>query len=348
MRTKFSGILTLLLVLVVQLSFAQEKSISGTVTDNSGLPLPGVNIIVKGTTNGTQSDFDGNYTIEAAVGQKLSFSYVGFKTGEVAITASSSRIDLTMEEDAAVLEEVVVTASGIKKEKKALGYAVSSVKEEAIKDNPESDLTRILQGKSAGINITTQSGMSGSSNKVIIRGMSSFSGSNNALYVIDGVPYSNDTNEAGSFVDGNMGSSRSFDIDPNNIANIDILKGLAATTLYGTEGRNGVILITTKTGSSKSLTSKQEIEISTSYFFNEMASLPDYQDTYGGGFNQADADGWFYSNWGPGFYRDGLGGWGTFINDDDDLAGFNSDGTLAHPYSCLLYTSDAADDVSTV
>jgi TonB-linked SusC/RagA family outer membrane protein len=344
MRTKFSGILTLLLVLVVQLSFAQEKSISGTVTDNSGLPLPGVNIIVKGTTNGTQSDFDGNYTIEAAVGQKLSFSYVGFKTGEVAITASSSRIDLTMEEDAAVLEEVVVTASGIKKEKKALGYAVSSVKEEAIKDNPESDLTRILQGKSAGINITTQSGMSGSSNKVIIRGMSSFSGSNNALYVIDGVPYSNDTNEAGSFVDGNMGSSRSFDIDPNNIANIDILKGLAATTLYGTEGRNGVILITTKTGSSKSLTSKQEIEISTSYFFNEMASLPDYQDTYGGGFNQADADGWFYSNWGPGFYRDGLGGWGTFINDDDDLAGFNSDGTLAHPYSTSSFLAGSYPD----
>jgi TonB-linked SusC/RagA family outer membrane protein len=337
MRTKFSGILTLLLALVVQLTFAQEKNISGTVTDNSGLPLPGVNIIVKGTTNGTQSDFDGNYTIQAAVGQRLVFSYVGFKSSESAVTASSGRIDVTMEEDAAVLEEVVVTASGIRKEKKALGYAVSSIKEEAIKDNPESDLTRVLQGKSAGIDITTQNGLSGSANKVVIRGMNSFSGSNNALYVIDGVPYSNDTNEAGSFVDGNMGSSRSFDIDPSNIANIDILKGLAATTLYGTEGRNGVILITTKTGSAKNLASKQEVEISTSYFFNEIASLPDYQNSYGGGFNQADADGWFYSNWGPGFYRDGLGGWGTFINDDDDNAGFNSDGTLAHPYSTSSY-----------
>ncbi|MGK0295673.1 MAG: TonB-dependent SusC/RagA subfamily outer membrane receptor, partial [Ulvibacter sp.] len=244
MRTKFSGILTLLLVLVVQLTFAQEKTISGTVTDNTGLPLPGVNIIVKGTTNGTQSDFDGNYSVQAAVGQTLSYSYVGFKSTEIAVTASSNTINLNMEEDAAQLEEVVVTASGIKKEKKALGYAVSSIKEEAIKDNPESDLTRILQGKSAGIDITTQNGLSGSANKVIIRGMSSFSGSNNALYVVDGVPYSNDTNEAGNFVDGNMGTSRSFDIDPNNIANIDILKGLAATTLYGTEGRNGVILIT--------------------------------------------------------------------------------------------------------
>jgi len=344
MRTKFSGILTLLLVLVVQLTFAQEKTISGMVTDNSGLPLPGVNIIVKGTTNGTQSDFDGNYSIQAAVGQKLSFSYVGFKTGEVDVTANSNKINLNMEEDAAVLEEVVVTASGIKKEKKALGYAVSSVKEEQIKDNPESDLTRILSGKSAGIDITTQNGLSGSSNKVIIRGMSSFSGSNNALYVIDGVPYSNDTNEAGNFVDGNMGTSRSFDIDPNNIANIDILKGLAATTLYGSEGRNGVILITTKTGSSKSLNSKQEIEISSSYFFNEVASLPDYQDSFGGGFNQADADGWFYSNWGPGFYRDGLGGWGSFINDDDPNAGFNSDGTLAHPYSTSSFLASSYPD----
>jgi TonB-linked SusC/RagA family outer membrane protein len=344
MRTKFSGILTLLLVLVVQLTFAQEKTISGTVTDNTGLPLPGVNIIVKGTTNGTQSDFDGNYSVQAAVGQTLSYSYVGFKSTEIAVTASSNTINLNMEEDAAQLEEVVVTASGIKREKKALGYAVSSIKEEAIKDNPESDLTRILQGKSAGIDITTQNGLSGSANKVIIRGMSSFSGSNNALYVVDGVPYSNDTNEAGSFVDGNMGTSRSFDIDPNNIANIDILKGLAATTLYGTEGRNGVILITTKTGDSKNLKTKQEVEISSSYFFNEIASLPDYQDSFGGGFNQADADGWFYSNWGPGFYRDGLGGWGSFINDANPDAGFNSDGTLAHPYSTSSFLAGAYPD----
>ena len=333
MRTKFSGILTLLLAFVVQLTFAQEKTISGSVTDNTGLPLPGVNIIVKGTSNGTQSDFDGNYSIQASIGQALVFSYVGFTTVERPVTAGSNTISVQLEEDAAVLEEVVVTASGIRKEKKALGYAVSSVKEEQIKDNPEADLSRILSGKSAGINITTQNGLSGSANQVIIRGLNSFSGDNNALYVIDGIPYSNDTNEAGNFVDGNMGSSRSFDIDPSNIENIDILKGLAATTLYGTEGRNGVILITTKTGSSKSLASKQQIEISTSYFFNEVASLPDYQDVYGGGFNQADADGWFYSNWGPGFYEDGLGGWGTFINDEDPLLGFNSDGTLAHPYA---------------
>lgn len=330
MRTKFSGILTLLLAFVVQLTFAQEKMISGTVSDNSGLPLPGVNIIVKGTSNGTQSDFDGNYTVNANVGQSLVFSYVGFNTVERTVTAATSNISLQLTEDAAVLEEVVVTALGIKKEKKALGYAVSSIKEEAIKDNPETDLTRVLQGKTAGIEITTQNGISGSANKVIIRGMNSFSGNNNALYVIDGVPYSNDTNAAGSFVDGNSGSSRSFDIDPNNIENIDILKGLAATTLYGTDGRNGVILITTKTGSTKNMNAKQEVNIATSYFFNEVASLPDYQDMYGGGFDQA--FGWFYSNWGPGFYEDGLGGWGSD-------AAFDENGTLAHPYSTSAFLS---------
>ena len=158
--------------------------------------------------------------------------------------------------------------------------------------------------------------------------MNSFSGNNNALYVIDGVPYSNDTNASGDFVDGNSGSSRSFDIDPNNIENIDILKGLAATTLYGTDGRNGVILITTKTGSTKNISAKQEVNISTSYFFNEVASLPDYQDKYGGGFDQA--FGWFYSNWGPGFYEEGLGGWGS------DSA-FDENGTLAHPYSTSAF-----------
>jgi len=328
MRTKFSGILTLLLAFVVQLTFAQEKTISGTVSDNSGLPLPGVNIIVKGTSNGTQSDFDGNYTVNANVGQALVFSYVGFNSVERAVTAATSNISLQLTEDAESLEEVVVTALGIKKEKKALGYAVSSIKEEAIKDNPETDLTRVLQGKTAGIEITTQNGISGSANKVIIRGMNSFSGNNNALYVIDGVPYSNDTNASGDFVDGNSGSSRSFDIDPNNIENIDILKGLAATTLYGTDGRNGVILITTKTGSTKNINAKQEVNISTSYFFNEVASLPDYQDQYGGGFDQA--FGWFYSNWGPGFYEEGLGGWGS------DSA-FDENGTLAHPYSTSAF-----------
>ena len=324
MRTKFSGMLTLLLAFAVQLTFAQQKTVSGTVLDETNLPLPGVNVIAKGTTNGVQTDFDGNYTIEVSVGETLVYSYVGYKNVEMPVTADSSDMSFSMELDAAVLNEVVVTGFAVKKEKKALGYSVSSIQQESIQESPQTDLTRVLTGKAAGINITTQNGMSGSANKVVIRGTNSFTGDNNALYVIDGVPISNDTNQAGNFVDGNMGSSRSFDIDPNNIERVDILKGLAATTLYGTQGRNGVILITTKSGSGAERDAKQEIEVSSSLFVNEVSILPDYQNKYGGGFDQA--FGWFYSNWGPGFYRDGLGGWGSDPS-------FDSNGTVAHPYS---------------
>jgi TonB-dependent SusC/RagA subfamily outer membrane receptor len=293
----------------VQLTFAQQKTVSGSVLDETNLPLPGVNVIVNGTTNGVQTDFDGNYSIDVSVGETLVFSYVGYKKVEMPVTAASSDISFAMEPDASILNEVVVTGFAVKKDKKALGYSVSSIQSEAIQESPQSDLTRVLSGKAAGIQITSQNGMSGSANKVVIRGTNSFTGDNNALYVIDGVPISNDTNQSGNFVDGNMGSSRSFDIDPNNIERVDILKGLAATTLYGTQGRNGVILITTKTGSSAKTNTKQEITVTSSVFVNEVGILPDYQNQFGGGFDQA--FGWFYSNWGPGFYRDGLGGCGS-------------------------------------
>ncbi len=171
--------------------------------------------------------------------------------------------------------------------------------------------------------------MSGSGTNIIIRGMSSFSQSNQALFIVDGAPFSNDTNTAANdavngFIDGNNGSSRSLDLDPNNIESISVLKGLAATTLYGSEGRNGVILITTKSASSGSGLRKNEITINSSFYFNEIASLPDYQDQYGNGFDQA--FGWFFSNWGPSFDEGGIAGWGT-------SSSFDANGTLPHPYS---------------
>ncbi len=327
MKTKFNGILTLLLAFTVHFAFAQ-KTVSGTVSDDTG-PLPGVSVLIKGTSMGTETDFDGKYSIQANTGAVLQYSFIGMETTFKTV-GTSNTLNVLMS-GGVLLEEVVVTAQGIKKDKKALGYAVSSVKEDQIKDKAEADLTRVLSGKSAGVNITTQNGLSGSSNKIVIRGMNSFDSDNNALYVIDGVPISNDTNEAGDFIDGNMGSSRSFDIDPNNIEKIDILKGLAAATLYGSAGRNGVVLITTKTGSQKDVTTKQEIQFSTSYFFNEVASLPDYQDQFGGGFDQA--FGWFYSNWGPGFHENGLGGWGN-----DPL--IDENGTIPHPISTITYIVD--------
>ncbi len=323
MRTKLNGILTLLLAFVVHLSFAQEKTISGTVTDQDGLPLPGVNIVVEGTTNGTQTDFDGNYSINGEVGQTLLFTYIGQTDVRITIGANNT-INVQMVENAQALEEVVVTAQGIKKEKQALGYAVSEVKSDELEQRAEGDVGRILTGKASGVNITAQSGLSGSGTSIIIRGLSTFSGSNQPLFIVDGVPFDSGTNNQGDFVDGNNGSSRFLDLDPNNIESVNVLKGLAAATLYGTAGRNGVILITTKSGSSASAVKKSEVTVSSSLFFNEIASLPDYQDQYGNGFDQA--FGWFFSNWGPSFDRGGIAGWGTQAAIDDQ-------GTLAHPYS---------------
>ncbi|MGI9593320.1 MAG: carboxypeptidase-like regulatory domain-containing protein, partial [Patiriisocius sp.] len=152
MKTKFSGILTLFLAFVVQLTFAQEKTISGTISDESGMPLPGVNIIVKGTTNGTQTDFDGNYTITANTGDVLTFTYVGLKTVEQTV-GSSNTVNVTMQEDAALLDEVVVTALGIKREKKSLGYAQQSVGGEELVKAKETDIADALAGKIAGVQI---------------------------------------------------------------------------------------------------------------------------------------------------------------------------------------------------
>ena len=323
MKTKFSGFLTLLLALLVQVTFAQEKTVTGKVSDASD-PLPGVTVIVKGTNTGTQTDFDGNYSVKAASGAVLQFSFIGMQTAEKTVGASNV-IDVVMQESAQALEEVVITGLGIKREKQALGYAVSNVASEDLEQRSEGDVARVLSGKASGVQIQQQSGVSGSGTSIIIRGMNSFSGSNQPLFIVDGVPFSSDTNAQGNFVDGNNGSSRFLDLDPNNIENVSILKGLAAATLYGTQGRNGVILVTTKAASSKGGGAKKtEITVSNSMFFNEIASLANYQNEYGGGFDQA--FGWFFSNWGPGFHKDGPGGWGS-------SSAFDENGTLEHPYS---------------
>lgn len=320
MKTKFNGFLTLLLALVVQISFAQDKTISGTVSDESG-SLPGVSVLKKGTTSGTETDFDGKYSIQAKAGDVLVFSYIGYKTAERTVSASNT-IDVTLEEGGEVLDEIIVTSLGIKREKQALGYAVAKVDAESISQRSEGDIARVLSGKASGVQIQQQSGVSGSGTSIIIRGLNSFSGSNQPLFIVDGVPFASDTNDqgsftngsegagsTGSFVDGNNGSSRFLDIDPNNIESVSVLKGLAAATLYGTQGRNGVVLITTKSGSSSNGGPKKtEITISSSVFFNEIASMPDYQNEYGGGFDQS--FGWFFSNWGPSFSEGGPAGWG--------------------------------------
>ncbi|MGW9684445.1 SusC/RagA family TonB-linked outer membrane protein [Flagellimonas sp. 2504JD1-5] len=336
MKQSLSALILLLMAFGIN---AQQRTISGTVSDQTSLPLPGVNIVIEGTTIGTQSDFDGNYAINAETGQVLLFTYIGQKDVRITI-GSSDVINVTMEEDAQALEEVVVTALGIKREKQALGYAVTEVGTEQLESRPEGDVGRVLQGKAAGVQILQQNGLSGSGTNVIIRGYSTFSSSNQALFIVDGVPFSTDTNSSGrigdrdDFVNGNNGSSRFLDLDPNNIESVNVLKGLAAATLYGSQGRNGVILITTKSGSlSNDGPKKTEVTVNSSVFFNEVASIPDYQNEYGNGFDQN--FGWFFSNWGPSFTREGAAGWGAQSQIDDN-------GTLAHPYSTSTPAIQAA------
>ncbi|MFT0714467.1 SusC/RagA family TonB-linked outer membrane protein [Flagellimonas lutimaris] len=319
----------LAMCLSIAFAHAQEKTVTGTVTDQEGVPLPGVNIIVKGTVKGTQSDFDGNYALEASVGDVLVFSYLGQRTQERSIGAGST-IDVQMEEDASQLEEVVVTAQGIVREKRSLGYSVTTVESEKVESRPEADVARVLNGKVAGVNITSNNGMSGSGTNIIIRGYSSATQSNQPLFIVDGIPFDSGTNTQTNFLDGNTESSRFLDLDPNNIESVSVLKGLSATVLYGNRGRNGVILITTKGAATGDAPSKTEVSVTQSVFMSN-AILPKFQDNYGGGFHQG--FGYFFSNWGPRFDRtddDGVASAGQFIR-----TGPNGVAILQHPFNYI-------------
>ncbi|HKK11694.1 MAG TPA: SusC/RagA family TonB-linked outer membrane protein [Flavobacteriaceae bacterium] len=288
MKTKFSGILTLFLAFVVQISFAQQKTISGTVSDQAGLPLPGVNIIVKGTTNGTQSDFDGNYSIKANVGDVLTFSYLGLKTQEITIGASNT-VSVTMVEDVGVLNEVVVTAIGISRNEKELGYNVQSVNADEASIRPNADIVNSLSGTTSGVQVIGSSGEAGASTYITIRGAASITGNNQPLFVVNGMPIAsgsdngaNNNTGPNATVGGVNSSSRTIDINPDDIASISVLKGGAATALYGVRAANGAIIITTKSG--KGLSS-MKIELHSSIGFDKVSQLPPRQNKYAQGLN---------------------------------------------------------------
>ena len=332
--------LLVVFLLTAQMSFAQ-KTVTGVVSDSDGLPLPGATIIVQGTTTGVTTDFDGNFSINVAEGQTLEFSFVGYETAAIAVGAGNV-INVTLSLGTQ-LEEVIVTSLGITREKRALGYAVSEVDNTQIENRASGDVARVLSGKASGVQVTNQGGISGSGTSVVIRGLSTFSSSNQPLFVVDGVPFQSDTNAMGSFTSGNNGSSRFLDLDPNNIESVNVLKGLAAATLYGSQGRNGVILITTKSGTTGAGTraQKNEVTVNTSYFTNELAMKPDYQMQYGNGFNQN--FGWFFSNWGPSFDKEGPAGWGKQSAINGTVSG--QEGFLKHPYNSNLNARFLARDL---
>src|SRR5690606_29400181 len=192
MKTKLKGLLTLLFALIMQISFAQERTVSGTVVDQTGFPLPGVNVLIKGTTNGVQTDIDGKYEIKVSPDQVLVFSYIGMKAQE--IPASSTTVNVTLADDTTELDAVVITAVGIKREKASIGAATSTIRSEEIEKGAQGDIANAIKGKVAGVVISNASTDPGASSGVIIRGISTLGGSNQPLYVVDGVPINDNTN----------------------------------------------------------------------------------------------------------------------------------------------------------
>ena len=240
MRSKFKWIFTLLLLaLSVQFSFAQERVVSGVVSDNAGLPLPGVSVLVKGTRIGTQSDFDGTYSIKASSGQVLIFSYIGMKTQEV--KATSTVLNVKLGDDSVELEGVVVVGYGVQKRSEVTS-SISNVKGEAIKGLITPNFMEQIAGRATGVQVTTSTGILGQAPKIRIRGTASISSGTDPLYVVDGMPiYSGD-------LGGYANASGLGDINPNDIESVEILKDGAASAIYGSRAANGVVLITTKKG----------------------------------------------------------------------------------------------------
>jgi TonB-linked SusC/RagA family outer membrane protein len=287
---------------------AQDRTITGRVTaSGDGSIMPGVSVVLKGTTKGANTDAEGKYSISVpASGGKLVFSFVGSTTQEVEI-GNRSTINLVMADDSKQLGEVVVTAVGIQRDRKALAYAVSNVKGGELQQRSEPDPLRALSGKVPGVNITGGNGAPGAGTRITIRGNNSFTGNNQPLFVVDGIPFDNSVNanvtgengQGQGYNQNTVNSNRAYDIDPNNIETMTVLKGAAASALYGSRAANGVIVITTKSGS-KSARKGLEVSINSSYSVEDVSSIPDYQDTYTQGSDQT-YNGGFIGNWGTVF-----------------------------------------------
>ncbi|PNW29544.1 SusC/RagA family TonB-linked outer membrane protein [Formosa algae] len=273
------------LFLGIQHVSAQEKEITGTVTSlGDGMPVAGANVLIVGTTNGTLTDFDGNYIITANLGDVIRFSYLGMTTKEVTIAASST-YNVELSEDSEQLNEVVVTALGIKKEKKALTYSAQEVGGDELTRVKQTNPINSLSGKSAGLTITRSSSGLGGATKVVLRGNTSTT-NNDPLYVIDGIPMLNSGNgsngsEAGTDIFGSQTGNRDGGdamslINPDDIESMTVLKGASASALYGSQGANGVILITTKKGKDGALA----VNFNSSFTVDNVTSLPELQSEY--------------------------------------------------------------------
>jgi TonB-linked SusC/RagA family outer membrane protein len=283
-------------------AFAQDRTITGTVRgQEDGLPLPGVSVRVRGAQGGTSTGANGKYSLVVPSGATgLDFSSIGFTTQTVNLGAGNV-VNVSLVSDSEMLGEVVVTALGLSRERKTLGYSATQVNAEEINRAAPTNIVTGLQGKVAGVDISTTSGSPGGSSKVVLRGFSSISGNNQPLYVVDGVPINN-TRPGGSAPANSIGDlsenydfgNAANDINPNDIESVSILKGAAASSLYGSRASNGVILITTKKGKAGAL----KINFSSAASFTQVSVVPDLQDQFGQGWSK---ENWIAENgsWGP-------------------------------------------------
>ena len=292
MRNAISG-----LFLFIVCSLSAQQIVNGTVTDELGAPLPGATISVIGTNDGTTTDFDGNYSITTSNGVELQISYIGYQKQNI-LVSDEAEFSVSLQPDNE-LSNVVVTALGISREKKSLGYSVSEISGDQINTIKDYNIANSLVGKVPGLNIT-QSGAMGSGSRITIRGNNSLSGNTQALIVVDGVPINADgINTGGDVYESNVSGGGISDINPNDVETISVLKGPNAAALYGSRAGNGVILITTKRGSQDG---KLGVTINTNLTFDDPMFLPDFQNSYGQGtFAAAGTDlvgDWSINSWG--------------------------------------------------
>jgi TonB-linked SusC/RagA family outer membrane protein len=291
---KFAILMAFFVFAGFQLLLAQTVQISGTVTSSEdGLSVPGASIVVRGTTIGTVTDFEGNYTLDVpADAQFLVFSFVGYVTQEVAI-GGRTVINVQMVPDIMALEEIVVTALGVSRERKALGYSVQAVSSESVSRANTDDVVKALSAKTAGVSITSSSGSAGAAAYITIRGSASVTGNNQPLFIVDGQPIV--SGGGGTGVDGVQTSGRSIDLNPEDIESVSVLKGGAATALYGVRAANGVIIITTKKGKAGQML---DVQVNSSVQLSQVSQLPAFQEKFAQGVNGV----WATANassWGP-------------------------------------------------
>ncbi|MCF8223076.1 MAG: SusC/RagA family TonB-linked outer membrane protein [Bacteroidales bacterium] len=324
---KLTLVFSLFVLTGLSVLMAQTVVINGTVTssvEGEG-PIPGVSVVVKGTTMGTTTNADGQYTLTVPEGPAtLVFQFIGMQKVEEEV-GNRTTIDIVMEPDLLGIDEVVVTALGISREKKALGYAVQDVKGEELNQAKEANIVNSLAGKVAGVQITSNSGAVGASTQIKIRGINSF-GSNQPLWVVDGTPISNSSSAPSQWGGTDYGNN-AMDIDPENVESISILKGANAAALYGSRARNGVVLVTTKKGKRGQ---GLGVSFSSTTTFDRVSKIANYQNEYGQGANGSEFiynrntepgdayEGWTYQEWAENISFSYVDGDGNGVNDGFD------------------------------